>query len=1004
MKRTLATTVLLACVMLCAPVFGATAKDRAAEIVKLSGVRAGLVVHVGVTDGALTAELSQGGKFLVHGLSADAASVMKARKHIHSLGLYGQVSVEAATLKALPYADNLVNLIVAESDVPSAEAMRVLCPGGALLVKKGGKWTATVKPRPKAMDDWPMFDHGPDGNPVSQDQLVGPAASLRWRAAMWSTHTVDTFRSWLVARGRMFFCLRRPTLDGHRIRYILTARDAFNGLLLWERPVTWAIGSKYGDRNVVATADRLYLPLQPKGPVVALDAATGRTVQTYAGTGRPSMMVLHDGKLIMSTWRSSLAVDVKTGKRAWSHKTAGGQFVLADGQLLFGNVYPRKIVSVDPKTGKTNWQADGGGCERFTGPKFYRGTLILTQPGAAGGKKRGLCLRGFSPKDGSRLWSFEPKSIWRKGGCYMTEVFGARGLMWAHVDVDADPAAKNAGKRPSAWVGLDPATGEVRKRHADRTSDASFSKMLANGIHRCNRGRATERFYPSGSYEFFEWSTGKYKTFSFTRSSCGTGSGMLPANGLVYTPPVACVCRHWMQRGGFHALAHRPGGVKPAAGPRREKGPAYAKASAGRPAHDQTRNAKPETRSSTDWPTYRHDAQRLGATNTAVPHELAPRWSTQVGPGLTAPTAAGGIVCVAATDGHRVVALDASTGKPRWDFTAGGRIDTPPTLHAGLALLGSRDGWVYCLRASDGALVWRYRAAPGDEYVLVEGQLESAWPVHGSVLMFDNTVFVAAGRHTGLDGGVTLTALRPADGAVVWARHIEKLPGLRGDRPVALLTHVGGAVGMGAWTFDAKTGKTVKRPRGRSMTFGASGFLDSDWRVFSNTKNRLRWSDGRASGELLTSGEKWTCGVSALAPRGYRSHGPKLGMGDYALFGKTGARDAGWTVRMPLQMYAMVMAGDTLFVAGTPDVVIPGLRETKDRKERAKLIASLPEETFNPKGGELWAFSAADGKELSTLKLDAAPVFDGMAAAGGKLYLSTRDGRLRCFGAKEEKR
>ena len=39
-----------------------------------------------------------------------------------------------------------------------------------------------------------------------------------------------------------------------------------------------------------------------------------------------------------------------------------------------------------------------------------------------------------------------------------------------------------------------------------------------------------------------------------------------------------------------------------------------------------------------------------------------------------------------------------------------------------------------------------------------------------------------------------------------------------------------------------------------------------------------------------------------------------------------------------------------------------------------------------------------DGTKLSELKLDAPPVFDGMAAAGGKLYLSCLDGKLRCFG------
>jgi hypothetical protein len=47
----------------------------------------------------------------------------------------------------------------------------------------------------------------------------------------------------------------------------------------------------------------------------------------------------------------------------------------------------------------------------------------------------------------------------------------------------------------------------------------------------------------------------------------------------------------------------------------------------------------------------------------------------------------------------------------------------------------------------------------------------------------------------------------------------------------------------------------------------------------------------------------------------------------------------------------------------------------------------------------LWAVSAADGKMLAKHELTAAPVFDGMAAAGKRLYLATVDGALQCLGS-----
>ena len=44
------------------------------------------------------------------------------------------------------------------------------------------------------------------------------------------------------------------------------------------------------------------------------------------------------------------------------------------------------------------------------------------------------------------------------------------------------------------------------------------------------------------------------------------------------------------------------------------------------------------------------------------------------------------------------------------------------------------------------------------------------------------------------------------------------------------------------------------------------------------------------------------------------------------------------------------------------------------------------------------AVAAADGKKLSDYDLGTSPTFDGMAAAYGRLYLTTLDGKLLCLG------
>ena len=77
----------------------------------------------------------------------------------------------------------------------------------------------------------------------------------------------------------------------------------------------------------------------------------------------------------------------------------------------------------------------------------------------------------------------------------------------------------------------------------------------------------------------------------------------------------------------------------------------------------------------------------------------------------------------------------ARPGQARWSFIADGRIDSPPTYHNGMILVGSRGGWVYCLRASDGQLAWKFNGMPERRLICDTGRLESAWPVHGSIMI-----------------------------------------------------------------------------------------------------------------------------------------------------------------------------------------------------------------------------------------------------------------------------
>ena len=57
-------------------------EQKAKQILEATGVKGGLVVHIGCGNGRLTAALRANDSYLVHGLDADMANVEKAREYM----------------------------------------------------------------------------------------------------------------------------------------------------------------------------------------------------------------------------------------------------------------------------------------------------------------------------------------------------------------------------------------------------------------------------------------------------------------------------------------------------------------------------------------------------------------------------------------------------------------------------------------------------------------------------------------------------------------------------------------------------------------------------------------------------------------------------------------------------------------------------------------------------------------------------------------------------------
>ena len=118
----------------------------------------------------------------------------------------------------------------------------MLAPEGVAFVREQSGWRKIEKPRPTEIDSWTHFLHGPDNNPVAADTVVGRPFHIRWAGEpRWQrSHDYLASMSALVSDGKkLFYIFDKGETSTMAVlpNWTLAARDAFNGVVLWERPI-----------------------------------------------------------------------------------------------------------------------------------------------------------------------------------------------------------------------------------------------------------------------------------------------------------------------------------------------------------------------------------------------------------------------------------------------------------------------------------------------------------------------------------------------------------------------------------------------------------------------------------------------------------------------------------------------------------------------------------------------------------------------------------------------
>ena len=306
----------------------ADAEGAAAEtILERAGVARGVcAVVTGASQSSLPIHIAQSSGMIVHVRSNDAATVERMRTAAKEADLgIDRFVAELGDVDTLPYADNLVDLLIIPSwsnddggSPAQDEILRVLRPRGTAFVGgvddegllrqwnrnsdgleqvslAGGNWAQFAKPPMAGAGSWSHWEHGPDNNPVSEDEVI-KAPYLTQYLAHPSYIAMPSITT--AAGGRTFLAIGHIT---HHERewdtmFKLIASNGYNGTVLWERQLPE--GYLVHRSAFIATDDAFYMIDGERALV--LDPETGeelKEIRIPGMEGHWKWMVLKDGIL-----------------------------------------------------------------------------------------------------------------------------------------------------------------------------------------------------------------------------------------------------------------------------------------------------------------------------------------------------------------------------------------------------------------------------------------------------------------------------------------------------------------------------------------------------------------------------------------------------------------------------------------------------------------------------------------------------------------------------------
>jgi len=184
-----------------------------------------------------------------------------------------------------------------------------------------------------------------------------------------------------------------------------------------------------------------------------------------------------------------------------------------------------------------------------------------------------------------------------------------------------------------------------------------------------------------------------------------------------------------------------------------------------------------------NWPMWRYDAERTASTPEQLPAELHLQWTRHYTPRemvwddplnhdlmqydkVFEPIVIGNTLFIGFNDQDKVVALNTDTGKEIWTYYADGPVRLPIAYYNDKIYFTSDDGYLYCLSAQKGKMIWRFRGGPSERKLIGNKRLISTWPARGGVVIDEGIVYFAASIWPFM--GIFIYAIEADSGNIIW--------------------------------------------------------------------------------------------------------------------------------------------------------------------------------------------------------------------------------------------